>query len=73
MCNFQYQSALREGLKFVQPEASLPEPLSSVTLWQQTEQREGRGIMYSSEDNVVPFRSCDLSRSLVFGWVTVPT
>lgn len=68
MCNFQYQSALRESLKFVQPEASLPEPQSSVTPWQQ---REGRGLTRSHGDDV-PFKSCDLSRSLVYGRVTIP-
>lgn len=41
VCNFQYQSALRESLKSVQPEAALPRPLSSVMLWQQAEQGDG--------------------------------
>lgn len=56
VCNFQYQSALRESLKFVQPEASLREPLSSVMPWQQTEQRDGRGITHSYVDNVMSFK-----------------
>lgn len=62
--NFQYQSALRESLKFMQPEAALPKPLSSVMLWQQAEQR-WREKHINMRTVLCHLKRCNLSRSLV--------
>lgn len=71
MCVFQYQSALKWSLGFVQPEASVPKPLSPGALWQPPERSCGRRIVCMGTVSC-RFRSCNLGRSISFRWATIP-